>query len=83
MSNVVEVDPSWDESAVAMPETPTGSGQYPIPLPTELPAGHVYDVIVYVQAGGSPANSDAIDTIVDNRSVLKRSGKWWFWCLNK
>jgi hypothetical protein len=51
--------PTWANSVVTMTETPAASGQYPVVIPTSLPQG-VYDVIIYLQAGGSPANTDDV-----------------------
>jgi hypothetical protein len=54
----VALDTSWANSAVSMTETGQ-TGQYPIVIPDDVPAG-LYHVIVYTQAGGSPAKEDNI-----------------------
>ena len=51
---------SWANSAITMTEIETDTGQYPIEIPTDLPAG-VYGLIVYLQSGVSPADTDEID----------------------
>lgn len=49
---------SWANSAILLIENGS-SGDYPVVIPKDFPAG-IYDIIVYLQAGGSPANTDDI-----------------------
>lgn len=51
--------PDWENSAIALVESDQ-EGQFPVIIPSELPAGLI-DVIVYLQAGSSPANSDNVE----------------------
>ena len=53
--------PTWDDSVVEMVEV-AGTGQYPIDVPTDLPRGVIYDVIVYLQDGSDLNNTDVIDS---------------------
>jgi len=50
--------PVWEDSAIAIAETDE-AGQFPVIIPSDLPAG-VVDVIVYKQSGSSPANTDDV-----------------------
>ena len=36
------------------------SGRFPVDIPDALPGGHVYDIVIYKQAGASPAVTDAV-----------------------
>jgi hypothetical protein len=49
--------PTWADSAIAMTDAQS-TGDYPVVIPSEVTAGHDYSVIIYLQAGGSPANTD-------------------------
>lgn len=53
-------EPNWSNSAIELTESDS-EGQFPVIVPSELPAG-VVDVIVYKQAGGSPANPDGVES---------------------
>ncbi len=64
---------SWMSSTVAIVEV-SGTGQYPIPIPDSLPAGVIYDVVVYRRAGAIDVNTD----IVDSGYILKRGGSFGF-----
>jgi len=49
---------SWENTAIAMTEQGT-TGQFPVVIPDELPAGK-YNIVVYEQAGSAPSNTDDI-----------------------
>jgi hypothetical protein len=52
--------PSWENSVVAITETPASSGDYPIELKDALTGSGWLNVIVYKRAGDNPLNSDEI-----------------------
>lgn len=54
----MELNPTWAGSAVAMTERPANTGQYPVRIPSDLPKGHTYEIVVYLQAGSNPVNTD-------------------------
>jgi len=72
-AEALAVAPSWVNSAVDMDEI-SGTGQYPIVVPTNLTKGIIYDAVLYLQAGASPANTDT----VDSGYVFKYGGKFGF-----
>ncbi len=51
---------SWAASKITMTED-AGTGQYPVEVPTTLPSGQPYDLVVYKQAGGSPVVADVVE----------------------
>jgi hypothetical protein len=51
-------DVTWDNSAKPLVEEGT-TGTYPVLIPEDFPAG-TYDVIVYLEAGSSPDNTDNV-----------------------
>lgn len=53
-------NPNWADAAITMTEIGT-SGKFPLYIPAGLPKGKTYDLIVYQQAGGSPANTDDVE----------------------
>jgi hypothetical protein len=53
------VSPTWENSAVPLVEQGGNTGQYALIIPTALPVGK-YDVIIYLQAGSDPANTDDV-----------------------
>jgi len=65
--------PTWANSSIAITEL-SGTGQYSIIIPTELTKGVIYDVVVYLQSGASPANTD----VVDSGYELKYGGSFGF-----
>ena len=54
-------DTSWANSAIPMPEDPAGTGDYPIPAPTNQTGSGNANITVYNQAGASPANTDDVE----------------------
>lgn len=48
---------SWTQFALAMTESPSGSGRYTATMPASSAAGN-YTWTIYLQAGGSPATGD-------------------------
>jgi len=58
------VSPTWEDSAVNMPEIGGNTGQYAVPITANHPRA-VFDVIVYKQAGSSPANTDDVELQFD------------------
>lgn len=72
VAEAMAASPTWADSVVTMTETPALSGQYPVVIPTTLPQG-VYDVVIYLQAGGTPANTDDVANQYDtvNGSIFR------------
>jgi len=56
--------PSWAESVVLMPEDPANTGHYPVPI-TATHERAVWDVLIYLQAGSEPANTDDVELQFD------------------
>jgi hypothetical protein len=52
--------PTWADSAVPLVEK-TGLGIYQINIPSDLPTGSMYDVVVYLQSGIEPTSLDEVD----------------------
>ena len=52
-------DVTWANSAQALVEEGT-TGTYPVLIPEDFPAG-TYEIIAYLRAGGSPANTDNVE----------------------
>ena len=50
---------TWDDSVTELTENDE-TGQYPIPIPDLLPAGHLYVVAVYERLGSNPSNADNV-----------------------
>ncbi len=61
VTDAMEDDPARPDSAVLLGEIGL-SGRFPIIVPTNLPKGILYDVVVYLQAGTPAANSDDLET---------------------
>jgi len=55
-----ETAPSWGDSAISISEE-SSIGKYPVDLPSTLPQDS-YDLLIYIRAGASPANSDTFDS---------------------
>ena len=68
-SEALEASPSWADSAISITEDPSSQGKYPVIIPETLPEDN-YDLIIYKQAGGTPAETDIPD---------KDSGYWLKW----
>jgi hypothetical protein len=49
----------WANCAIALADQ-AALGQYPITVPTNLPTGQRYDIVVHLQAGSVPINTDDI-----------------------
>lgn len=56
----MELAPTWPGSAIAMTERPANTGQYPIRIPAGIPKGHIYEAVIYLQAGSQPINTDNV-----------------------
>jgi len=50
----------WANTAIALDEQGL-TGQFPVVVPDELPTGKRYNVVIYLQAGSDPANTDDIE----------------------
>ena len=61
VTETMDADPSRPDSAVLLGEVGT-SGKFPIIVPTNLPKGILFDVVVYLQAGTPAANTDDLET---------------------
>jgi hypothetical protein len=58
-SKKLENYPAWADSAILLfPKGTTGG--YEVRIPWEVTSGHVYDVVIYEQAGGSPVVTDIV-----------------------
>jgi hypothetical protein len=66
----VVANPTWDDSVTLLVEDGV-TGAYPVNIPAALPVGD-YDLIIYHQAGSTPANTDDVETSKDliNGSVF-------------
>lgn len=51
-------NPDWGDSAIAMEAVGT-TGQYKVIIPVEVESS-TYDLIIYLQAGATPANTDDV-----------------------
>lgn len=65
VAGALATNPTWADAAVTVSETGT-TGQYSIVIPEDLPAA-VYDVVVYLQVGGTPQNTDGITLQYDTK----------------
>ena len=59
VADALAANPTRPDSAVLLGEVGT-SGKFPIVVPTNLPTGKIYDVVVYLQAGTPAANTDDV-----------------------
>lgn len=57
----MSLNPSRANMAITLSEIGT-SGRFPVVVPTDLPVGDIYNLVVYEQAGGSPAETDDVET---------------------
>jgi hypothetical protein len=55
----MQANPARTNMAFVLTEVGT-SGRFPVDIPDALPGGHVYDIVIYKQAGASPAVTDAV-----------------------
>jgi len=60
----IVVAPSWADSVVLLEEVGGSTGQYKVPISAVVPR-YVYDVIIYLQAGSEPANTDDVQLQYD------------------
>ena len=61
VADALVADPSRINSAVLLGEVGT-SGKFPIVVPTNLPKGKIYDVVICLQAGVPAAVTDDVQT---------------------
>lgn len=59
VAGAMAANPTWSDSAIELVETGE-TGAFPVVVPAGLPSAY-YDVIVYVQTGSDPVNTDAVD----------------------
>ena len=59
-SEVMASAPTWANSVITITEE-TGLAIFPVIIPESSPAGYDYDLVVYEQAGVSPANTDSVE----------------------
>ena len=64
VAGVMAEEPTWADSAVAMPEVGGNTGQYAVPITADHPRA-VFDVVVYIQAGSAPVNTDDVELQFD------------------
>jgi hypothetical protein len=59
------VDTSWANSVMEMSDVQS-NGQYPVIIPEDFPSD-TYSIVIYQQVGGSPANTDDIETSYETK----------------
>ena len=57
---------TWSNSVHTMTETGV-TGQWPVVIEKELPAGDTYNIIIYERAAATAANTDDVETEYDLR----------------
>jgi len=50
----------WEDTAIELVEQGT-TGQFPIAIPADIPAGDKYDIIIYKKDGSIPQNTDDVE----------------------
>ena len=68
---ILEAAPAWTDSVITITEI-SGQGVYPIIIPSALPKGYTYDLVVY--AGCDPVSTD----VVDSGHILKHGSTFGF-----
>ena len=56
-------NPNWEDSAISLTETGT-TGQFDVVIPENFPRG-TFDIIVYIQTGSAPQNTDDVELQYD------------------
>jgi len=59
------VDTSWANSANEMSDAQS-NGHYPVIIPEDFPAD-TYEIIIYKRGGGSPVNTDDVETSYETK----------------
>ena len=60
VADALAANPTRPNSAVLLGEVGT-SGKFPIVVPTNLPRGKIYDVVICKQAGATAAEADVVE----------------------
>ena len=58
-NGVLAANPAWEDAAIPITEV-GNTGQYPVYVPADVPAG-TYDFVAYQQAGSVPQNTDDVE----------------------
>jgi hypothetical protein len=59
ITGALSLTTTWSDSVTELTEN-DATGQFPIPLPNLLPAGHAYNVVIYEMLGSVPVNTDNV-----------------------
>jgi hypothetical protein len=59
VAEVMSATTTWENSTITMTEKST-TGAFPVVIPADFPPD-TYDIVVYTQAGSSPANTDNVE----------------------